>query len=101
MVRGYIFIKLKPEYRQGLAFVQVMETAKTALDAAYGVQNLSVARAADEATRAEYDVCITLVFTSGVDRERSLKDPVSSAFMNNFLRTRAEKVWAATFADGT
>jgi hypothetical protein len=100
MVRGYLFIKLKEEYRQGLPFVQMLKTADTALRAAYGVQDISVARAADDRTREDYDLCITLVFVSGVDRERSLRDPVTTAFMDNFLKTRAEKVWAATFADG-
>jgi hypothetical protein len=99
MVRGYLFIKLRPEFREGLPLVQVLKTADTALRAAYGVQDLRVARAADEETRATWDICLTVTFVSGVDQKRSLKDPISRAFTDTFLKSRAELVWTATFED--
>lgn len=98
-MRGLLFIRLRPEFRQGLALVQLLRTAETALSAAYGVQQVTVARAADERTRTEWDLCLTVSFVSGVDRERSLKDPISTAFTETFLKSRAEKVWSATFED--
>ena|SRR5688572_25560647 len=99
MVRGFLFIRLRPEFRSGLPLVQLLRTAQTALSAAYGVQQVNVSRASDERTRAEWDLCLTVSFVSGVDRERSLKDPISTAFMESFLASRAEKVWSATFED--
>lgn len=97
MVRRYLFIKLNPEHAVGLKRVQLIKMADTVLRAAYGVQDVRVETAADPATIADWDLCVTLVFVSGIDLEKSLRDPVTKSFVENFLKERAERVWAATF----
>jgi hypothetical protein len=97
MLRRYIFVKLKPEYRDGLKVLQILKTAKEALHAAYGVQGLHVGRAADDATSEHWDVCLTLEFVSSVDLERCLKDSITTAFVERFLGPRSENVWMGSF----
>jgi len=97
VLRRYIFVKLKEEHREGLKVLQLLKTAREVLHAAYGVQHLHSGGAADAETKEQWDLCITLEFVSDVDLERSLKDPVFKAFLNNFLGPRSERVWSATF----
>ena len=97
MVRRYLFIKLNPEHVVGLKRVQLLKTADTVLRAAYGVQDVRVETAADPGTSVEWDLCITIIYVSGVDLERSLRDPVTKTFIENFLKERTERVWAANF----
>jgi hypothetical protein len=97
MLRRYVFVKLAGEYREELRVLQILKTAREVLHAAHGVQMLHVGRAADEETRAQWDLCLTLEYVSDVDLQRSLKDPVVRAFEHNFLGPRTERVWSVTF----
>ena len=97
MLRRYLFIQLKPEFKQGLPLVKLIEAAETALRAPYGVQDLKVGRAADLATQAEWDLCITLMYVSGVDAERAQRDPITRTFEERFLGARALRVWSVLF----
>lgn len=97
MVRRYLFIKLNPEHAVGLKRIQLIKTADTVLRAAYGVQDVRVEIAADPATIADWDLCITVIFVSGIDLEKSLRDPVTKSFVENYLKERTVRVWAATF----
>lgn len=101
MLRRYVFVKLKEEHREGLKLLQLLKTAREVLHAAYGVQHLHAGGATDEQTRAEWDVCITLEFVSGIDLERSQSDPVFKAFIDNYLGPRCERVWSGTFEGDT
>lgn len=97
MVRRYIFVKLNDTHRTGLKLVQVLSTAKQVLPAAYGVQAMHVGHAADDATRAVWDLCFTLDFVSDVDLAQSEADAVTKAFLTNYLGQRASAIWTATF----
>jgi hypothetical protein len=97
VLRRYIFTKLKPEYTQELKLVQLQKMAHDTLHAAYGVQAVHVGRAMDDATRAEWDLCITLELVSSVDLERCLKDAVTRAFLDRYLAERSERVSVGTF----
>lgn len=97
MLRRYIFVKLKPEYAEELKLLQLQKTAHDCLHAAYGVQGIHVGRAMDNATRAQWDVCITLELVSSVDLERCVNDTVTRAFLDRYLAERSETVSVATF----
>ena len=101
VVRRYIFAKLKTEHATGLKRVQLLQTAKEVLHAAYGVQGLHIGYAADDDTRQAWDLCITMEYVSNVDLERSSKDAVTRAFLKSFLGPRAEAVWSASFEGET
>lgn len=90
-------IKLKPEHADGYEVAKILSTARTSLRAAYGVQNVRAEHAADEETRASWDLIITMEYVSGVDEKRSSKDPIRKAFEENFLGQRALRVWSGIF----
>ncbi len=90
-------VKLKPEHRDGFEIEKMLRSAREALRAAYGVQGVRVEYAADDQTRAEWDVVITVDYVSGIDEERSQRDPIRRAFETNFLGHRAERVWSGVF----
>lgn len=90
-------IKLKPEHADAFEIAKVLRTAQTSLKAAYGVQNVRAEYAADDETRALWDLIITMEYVSGVDEKRSSKDPIRKAFEENFLGLRAERVWSGIF----
>ena len=98
MLRRTLLVKLKPEHREGLPRTQLTRAAETAWSAAYGVQHVRVENAADDETRRDWDLAITIDYVSGVDEERSGRDPIRRAFVETFLGTRAERVWSGTFA---
>lgn len=100
MVRRYIFVRLKAEYAGGLKLVQLQKTAAQALTASYGVQGLHVGTAIEDGTEKRWSACLTVEYVSGVDLERSTKDPVMLAFVNNYLTPRAEEVMMCSF-DGS
>lgn len=97
VLRRYIFVKLKPPYAEELKLLQLQKTAQESLQAAYGVQAVHVGRAMDDATRSQWDLCITLELVSSVDLERCLKDTVTRAFIERYLAERAEHVSVGTF----
>ncbi len=99
MIRRYIFVKLKPEIKDGLKLLQVLKTANEVLSAAHLVQGVYVGHAVDDATRQSWDICFTLEYVSHVDLERSMNDPITRSFVSNFLTPRAEKVEMASFSD--
>jgi hypothetical protein len=92
MLRRYLFIKLKEEFRQGLKLVQLLESAEKALLASYGVQDMKVGVAAGYATRKDWDLCISLMYVSGVDAERAESDTILRTFQERFLQSRATSV---------
>jgi hypothetical protein len=96
MLRRYLFIKLKPEFNHGLKLTQLIERAKTALGAPYGVQDLKVGRAVGETTK-DWDLCITLMYVSDMDADRAQNDPITQTFEERFLSQRADRVWSALF----
>lgn len=77
--------------------MQLQKMAHDTLHTAYGVQAIHVGRAMDEATRAEWDLCITLELVSSIDLERCLKDAVTRAFLERYLAERSERVSVGTF----
>lgn len=97
MLRRTIFVKLKPEFATGLEVAKLRRSAATALRAAYGVQGVKTESAADDATRAEWDMCIVVEYVSGVDEKRSASDPIRVAFEQHFLDHRAVRVWSGVF----
>lgn len=98
MLRRTLLIKLKPEHALGLPLEKILRTAETSLGAAYGVKSVLAEHAADDETRNEWDLIITVVYVSGVDEKRSAGDPIRKAFEENFLGPRAERVWSGLFA---
>jgi hypothetical protein len=92
MLRRYLFIKLKPELRTGLKLVQLMASAEEVLRASYGVQDLKVGAAADGDTREEWDLCISMMYVSGVDADRAQRCPILLTFRERFLGQRATSV---------
>jgi hypothetical protein len=97
MLRRYVFVKLRPEYADELKILQLQKMAHDTLHAAYGVQAVHVGRAMDDATRAQWDLCITCELVSSVDLERCLNDTVTRAFLDRYLAQRSEHVSATTF----
>lgn len=97
MLRRTLMVKLKPEHRDGFEVVKMLRSAQEALRAAYGVQNVRVEHAADDETRAQWDLMITMDYVSGIDEARSARDPIRQAFESNFLGFRAERVWSGVF----
>jgi hypothetical protein len=97
MLRRHVMIQLKPEFSHGLPLVQLCQAAETALSSAYGVQKVVVQKAVDEETRREWDLCLIVEYVSGVDAARSSGDPVMVAFLERFLASRAQRVWAGNF----
>lgn len=97
MLRRTLMVKLKPEHAEGFEVAKMLRTAYASLKAAYGVQNVRVQYAADDETRAAWDLIITMEYVSGVDEKRSSKDPIRKAFEDNFLGQRAERVWSGVF----
>lgn len=97
MLRRKLLVKLKPEFSKGLEMAKVKRRAEQALFPAYGVQAVHTEEAADEPTREQWDLCISIEYVSGVDEERSAKDPIRKAFEHNFLGSRAVSVWSGLF----
>lgn len=97
MLRRYLFVKLQPEHTQELKLVQLQKTTQEVLKTAYGVQGVHVGRAMDDATRAEWDLCITLDLVSSIDLQRCFDDSVVRAFVDRFLAQRATRVSLVTF----
>lgn len=97
MVHRYIFVRLAPEHRDGMPLLKVLKSANEVLKAAFGVQGVYVGHAADHDTRQDWDLCFRLEYTSTVDMERSMSDPVVRSFVGNFLSPRAEAVQMASF----
>jgi len=97
MLRRFIFAKLKPEYAEELKIIQLSKFAHDALQVAYGVQGVYVGRAMDDATRAQWDICITVELVSSIDLQRCLNDTVTKAFVTKYLERRSERVSMATF----
>jgi hypothetical protein len=97
MLRRMLLVKLMPEFSKGLELAKVRSLAEQALRPAYGVQAVRTEEAADDATREQWDICISIDYVSGVDEERSARDPIRKAFEQNFLGTRAERVWSGVF----
>lgn len=97
VLRRYVFAKLKPEFADELKLVQLQKMAHDTLHAAYGVQAVHVGRAMDDATRAQWDLCITVELVSSVDLERCLKDAVTRAFLDRYLAERCETLSVGTF----
>ena len=91
-------MRLLPEHAEGLKLIQILKTAKDVLSAAYGVQAVHAGHAADADTRQTWHVCFTLDYVSNVDLERSFRDPVTRAFVNNFLGPKAERVEMVSFS---
>ncbi len=98
MVFRLLFVKLKPEFRQGLKFVQFKQAAQTALMGVYGAQSVRCQRAFDARTEHDWDLCITIEYVSGIDEERSAQDTIRLTFENKFLATRADKIWSGAFS---
>jgi hypothetical protein len=97
VLRRYVFVKLKPEHAEELKILQLQKMAHDTLHAAYGVQAVHVGRAMDDATRAEWDLCITVELVSSVDLARCLKDTVTRAFLERYLAERSERLHVGTF----
>lgn len=97
VLRRYIFVRLKAPYAEELKLLQLQKMAQESLQTAYGVQAVHVGRAMDEATKSQWDLCITLELVSSVDLERCAKDSVTRAFLERYLAERAEHVSVGTF----
>ena len=97
MVFRLLFVKLKPEFREGLKFVQFKQTAETALMGVFGAQTVRFERAFDSQTKEDWDICITIEYVSGIDEERSAQDTIRLTFERKFLASRAERVWSGAF----
>lgn len=101
MVRRYILLKLKPEHQEGSAVIKLLKTAQEVLMAAFGVQGIYAAKAADADTEQSWNICLTIEYVSGVDLQRSMKDPITRSFVKNFLEPRCEKVEMLSFQGET
>jgi hypothetical protein len=97
MMRRTLMVKLKPEHSDGYEVQKMLRTAQASLRAAYGVQSVRAEYAADDETRATWDLIITMEYVSGVDEKRSSTDPIRRAFEENFLGKRADRIWSGVF----
>lgn len=93
-VLRHVYLRLKPEHRDGSAFEAVLRAALR-LDEQAQVEDVQLLIPADEPARAAWDLCLQLRFASLEDAQAHGSEPGYRRFVDEFLAPRVliVKAW--------
>lgn len=95
MIQRIVLFKLKDEYCNDEARAEFVERTRTDLGALRQVRSVTVGAPADEASKASWDIAITVCFDSMDDVKAYIPDPAHRAYVDGYAMPRIEvrKAW--------
>lgn len=95
MIQRIVIFKLKEEHRSDTARAEFAERTLKDLSALQQVRSVTVGVPADEASKASWDIAITVQFESMEDVEAYIVDPAHRAYVDGYASPKIEvrKAW--------
>jgi hypothetical protein len=95
MIQRIVIFKLKEEYCNDAARAEFAERTRKDLGALPQVRSVTVGVPADEASKASWDIAITVQFESMEDLEAYIVDPQHRTYVDGYASPKIEvrKAW--------
>ena len=95
MIQRIVLFKLKDEYCNDAARAEFVERTRRDLGALSRVRSVTVGAPADDASKASWDIAITVCFDSMEDVKAYIPDPSHREYVDGYALPRVEvrKAW--------
>ena len=95
MIQRIVLFKLKDEYCNDEARAEFVERTRRDLGSLDRVRSVTVGAPADDASKASWDIAITVHFDSMEDVKAYIPDPAHRAYVDGYAMPRVEvrKAW--------
>jgi hypothetical protein len=95
MIQRIVLFKLKDEYCNDAARAEFVARTRRDLAALSQVRSVTVGAPADEASKASWDIAITVCFDSMDDVKAYIPDPAHRAYVDGYASPKVEvrKAW--------